>query len=252
MEIDISGSYSNVINILDSINRTFSKAEQPVYHIKLSMELNSDDLLLINKNSLQPLDSYPQEDVDCFAIDRDSFYRFKNAYENSCFISVNNSNAIKAETKREETKAGPYDCDTSDHSSPCDTPSYPMNMVPANHSNKKVPEGNYDDLYIIENHESSCVSQNRPAVMAIKQLGENYYLLFYRRSVYDAGVDTSFRSYLSQQPGVLVAYRYFHFIDNLRSEFGNLGLSLRHNGKNELSKYQADQILHKFKILEYM
>ena len=252
MEIEINGNYSELINILDSINRTFSKAEQPVYHIRLSMELNSDDLLLINKNSLQPLDSYPQENVDCFAIDKNSFYRFKNAYENSCFISVNNSNAIKTETEREETKTGPYDCNKSDHSVPYDVPSYPVNMVPADHSNRKVPEGNYDDLYIIENHESSCVSQNRPAVMAIKQLGENYYLLFYRRSVYDAGVDTSFRSYLSQQPGVLVAYRYFHFIDNLRSEFGNLGLSLRHNGKNELSKYQADQILHKFKILEYM
>lgn len=108
------------------------------------------------------------------------------------------------------------------------------------------------ELFIIENHISDCMEPNRPAAFAIKQLSDNYYLLFYRKSVYDQGIDTSFRRYLSQQPGTLVAYKYFCNLASLRNEFNKHQLQLRHNGKNELSHYQAVEILRTFNVLKYL
>lgn len=108
------------------------------------------------------------------------------------------------------------------------------------------------DLFCIEDHTTNCTNPNRPAAFAIKQLSENYYLLFYRKSVYDLGIDTSFRRYLSQQPGTLVAYKYFCNIANLRLEFNKHHLQLRHNGRNELSHYQVVEILKTFNILKYL
>ena len=70
--------------------------------------------------------------------------------------------------------------------------------------------------------------------------------------MYDSGTNLAFRKYLNEQPGVLVVYKYLHSIDNLRNELIELGLKLRHNGKNELSDYQVNKLLNTFNSLSFL
>lgn len=100
--------------------------------------------------------------------------------------------------------------------------------------------------YRIEDHLEESVRLEKPCVFGIKYIDDNYFILFYRRSVYEKGTDTTFRHFLCQQPGTLVAYRYFKDLASLRYMFEKQSLKLRHNGSNVLSRAQADQIVEYF------
>lgn len=108
------------------------------------------------------------------------------------------------------------------------------------------------ELYVIESHKEDCESASRPCVLAIKEISNNVLTLFYRRSVFDKGTDTSFRHYLINQPGELVSYRYFNKIESLKDLYSELNLPLRHNGSNYLSKSQCDYILNSLIRLRFL
>lgn len=100
--------------------------------------------------------------------------------------------------------------------------------------------------YVIEDHLEDSVRLEKPCAFAIKYIDQNCFYLYYRRSVYDKGTDTTFRHYLCNQPGELVAYMYFKALGSLRNVFEKHGLKLRHNGKNILSRMQSDEVVDYF------
>lgn len=116
--------------------------------------------------------------------------------------------------------------------------------IPNTYIKGKTKELN--DEYRIEEHLEDSVRLSKPCVFGIKYIDDNLFVLFYRNSVYDRGTDTTFRHYLCQQPGTLVAYIYFKDLDSLRYQFEQFGKKLRHNGHNILSRMQSDQLVHHF------
>lgn len=102
---------------------------------------------------------------------------------------------------------------------------------------------NISNNFIIEEFISDQECSKRPCALAIKQIGSNEYLAFYRSSIYNKGADTTFRHYLAGQPGTLVAYTFFMKISNLKDLFSSMKLSLHKNGKNWLSLQQAEHIM---------
>jgi len=98
--------------------------------------------------------------------------------------------------------------------------------------------------YRIEDLKEDSFKREEHCAFGIKRLDENYFCLYYRKSIYDKGSDTTFRHYLLKQPGELVAYMYFKELGSLRYLFETIERKLRHNGSNILSRPQADQIVH--------
>lgn len=98
-----------------------------------------------------------------------------------------------------------------------------------------------------ENYIQSYISDEAraksPCAIGIKRVQDNIYYAYYRSSIYDKGADTTFRHYLVQQPGELVAYIYFRKVENLRRLFESLGKKLRKNGNNCLSYNQVESII---------
>ena len=116
--------------------------------------------------------------------------------------------------------------------------------IPKAYENDKRKSLN--DEYRIEEHLEDSVRLSKPCVFGIKYIDDNLFVLYYRNSVYDRGADTTFRHYLCQQPGTLVAYVYFKDLYSLRYQFKQFGKKLRHNGQNILSHMQSDQLVHHF------
>jgi len=224
--------------------------------MSLSFESAEQNTIIVEKGTLEPVKELDSES-DCFIIQKAIYDQFMAVIKSDDTpVPLNKkTEPISPETnitfsKTEENSTDSINSETDIHQHKKKRPITRLSLDKPDIKN----QNHYvdSDLYIIEEHEFDCMSNNRPTVFAIKLLGENYYTLYYRKSVYDAGNDTAFRKFLSLQPGKLVAYRYCNSVNSIREEFHRLGLSLRHNGKNELSKAQADEFLHSFRTLRFL
>lgn len=108
------------------------------------------------------------------------------------------------------------------------------------------------ELFVIEDHREDCEYLQRPVAFAFKRIEENCFLLYYRKTVYDKGMDTNFRHYLSGQPGELVSYRYLHKVENLKKCLEAAGCRRGRGQAPALSLNQAEKILNEIVSLSYL
>lgn len=218
--------------MLESINVATSNS----ISIDLCFYQNGRELLLINRdNPHNPVNNISQNlipeisDNTLFLIDSEIYSILVNGRAPSVLTKTaktsmhNIESAANSKTKKAITKTAKETTKT-----------------------KRVGESplSYDDgLFFIEQYSTDAERLKRPGALAIKQLSTNEYLAFYRGTVYDKGSDTTFRHYLTTQPGTLVGYVYFSKVANLRSLFLSNGSALRKNGNNLLSFSQAKSII---------
>lgn len=246
----------DIFSITESLLHLQNHSKQGIYHMSLSFEAAEQNTIIVEKGTLKPVEELNTES-DCFIIQKAIYDQFMNVIKSDGTNSslIKKTEPISPKTyitfpKTEENNTNSISTEIGTHQFENEQPISRLSSSKPNLKNQNRYSDS--DLYIIEEHEFDCMSNNRPTVFAIKFLGENYYTLYYRKSVYDAGNDTAFRKFLSLQPGKLVAYRYCNSVNSIREEFHRLGLSLRHNGKNELSKPQADELLHTFHTLRFL
>ena len=246
----INGNLCDIISTLESYKSSFLFNETDIYHIDISVFKNETKQIAISKNKLTPI-----EDVDEFynsSTDDTIIWVDKFTYD---LLKTPASHNPHQEKPISETTHQKHKTDNTFQKSKHSTKS--SEVAKTRSQNKPTQNVILETIHennnsLIENHDYNCVKVNRPAVFALKKISENYYLLFYRKSVYDSGTDLAFRKYLNEQPGVLAVYKYIHSIDSLRNELIGLGLRLRHNGKNELSNHQVDKLLNTFSSLAFL
>lgn len=220
--------------------------------IEIYNKENKSSVLIISKETLKPIDLSSGVSINkdnTFLINEDTYSIFMSAYNNST------EKPLIKKTADKNTKTNDISIKTAEQFVKTAQPE--RAVVKGNKtvmfSEEQIPREPSENIeFYIEPHDDNCTKDNKPAVFAVKLLSDNYYLLFYRKSVYDPGTDQAFRKYLSEQPGTLVVYKYFHSIDSLRSEYARLGLKLRHNGRNELSRHQLETILSTFKSMPFL
>lgn len=258
--MQIYGNVTQIKNVLDSLFEHLSERMDILCSASLSLFCDNEEYLVLFHNTSFDV-SVPYSDTissnEIILIKKTDYDTIKNS-------SVPPSNLLNSSVQKKPERGIPQTAQKKDKTNTLYTKakqkispdtslhkkSFDTLTVTKPSTSKRISSDT--ELFIIEDHISDCMGPNRPAAFAIKQLSNNYYLLFYRKSVYDQGIDTSFRRYLSQQPGTLVAYKYFCNLANLRNEFNKHQLHLRHNGKNELSHYQAVEILKTFSVLKYL
>lgn len=254
--MQICGNIKQIKETLDLLLSLLSTRTDLLCTVSLSFFINNDEYLLhFQNNYINTLESNIHPSGEVFLIKKTDYDKIKvsgipipNLISSSSLDEPERNNT-KTTTEKNKTKPLYSKTKTSNNLSPLESENCNDNQTTISYQPQNTT---YNELFKIEDHTTDCMKANRPAVFAIKQLSDNYYLLFYRKSVYEHGIDTSFRKYLSQQPGTLVAYKYFCNITNLRSEFSKHKLSLRHNGKNELSHHQVVEMLKTFSILKYL
>ena len=258
------GSLDNLILVLEKCKSSVFAKENYSFHINLEIYRDNYPLIALSKKDLTPLDFFPQSldknTVESIVLVDKFTYDLLNAsvYERQSPDSPSSETDFpKIKTEEIKAKTEEIKIETEKPTAPQKKQrrvvTHPKTVVSEIVHPAQFISGNptcTDGL--IENHDYDCTKVNKPAVFAIKRLSENYFLLFYRKSVYDSGTDVAFRKYLNNQPGSLVVYKYIHSIDNLRNELIGLGLKLRHNGKNELSHYQVEKLLNTFGSLDFL
>ena len=245
----LNDNLDNIISILEEYKSTNLFNKTDTYHIDISVLKNESKQIAISKNKLTPIEDiyeFNNSNNDDSIIWVDKFtYDLLKTPSNQDSSHIKSFFETSPQKQKTDTKSQKTTNSRRSEKKSTDKPVKTIQTIPPetilkNHSN------------LIENHDYDCVKVNRPAAFAIKRINENYYLLYYRKSVYDSGTDLAFRKYLNEQPGVLAVYKYLHSIDNLRNELNELGLKLRHNGKNELSDYQVDKLLDTFSSLSFL
>ena len=253
--MDFQGNTEELIQILEKLNSTF--AFNSDYNFKISIDVfkNNSQLIALSKEELKPIEFTPKTstnvDIDSIIfVDKYTFELLSQSAHPSTPIttSFSETSTEKIETDIRKTKAKIADTDAK--KSITDNNTGLSKQLPSVIDRTNTIEEHSNSL--IETHDYDCVKVNRPAVFAIKKIEDNYYLLFYRKSVYDSATDTAFRKYLNEQPGILSVYKYIHSIDNLRAELLTHGIRLRHNGKNELSAYHVNQLISAFTSMTFL
>ena len=253
----IKGDYNQLTNALDNIKLFLLNQKTESMTVSISVSIDNKNMILADKQSLEILDAiWGKVPDDCFFVDETVYHAFMGALhanETNTFTNIKKTDDKKQKTNDEIEKTG-KEIEKTHISLPDDVSEKDIKKGATKGKSNREQKNDvaWNDLYIIENHEKDCVDPNRPAAFAIKKQSEDKFLLFYRRSVYDQGIDTNFRNYLNNQSGILVAYIYFKNIESLRAEYRTLGLSLRHNGKNELTIDQCNNLLKDFSSLRFL
>lgn len=238
-----SGSLERIKQDIDRMLASINVATSNSISIDLCFYQNGRELLLINRNDPHsPVNSISQDliceitDSSFFLIDSEIYNILVHNPTQSTLTEtdINPQHNIKLVAKSKTKKPITKTAKTSSKT-------------------RRVEESILsftDDLYFIEQYSNDEERLKRPGALAIKQLSTNEYLAFYRGTVYDKGSDTTFRHYLTTQPGTLVAYVYFSKVTNLRSLFLSNGSPLRKNGNNLLSFTQAKSIIDTLKTVK--
>lgn len=216
--------------LLNSIEDTFPYE----LNVNISFSYNNREIVLFSKtNPHIPCTDISKLDKtsSLYLIDKDT-YNLLVASQNSLTVPMISSQEQK---KTQNTKTESIKSKTEEES-PKTYTLQPQYKSIDNFSN--IPNN-----FIIEEFVSDQECSIRPCALAIKKIGCNEYLAFYRSSIYNKGADTTFRHYLAGQPGTLVAYIFFMKISNLKDLFSSMKLSLHKNGKNWLSLEQAKHIM---------
>ena len=251
------GDLDDLILILEKYKSSIFGKENFSFSINLEVYRNNYPLIALSKKDLTPLNTFPQ------SLDENTYESIvlvdKFTYDllNSSVSEHKPPNNPFSETDIQKIQTEGLEIETE---KPTALQKKQRRVVKRqktvvfekSHPAQSISETATCSDGLIENHDYDCTKVNKPAVFAIKKLNENYFLLFYRKSVYDSGTDIAFRKYLNDQPGTLFVYKYIHSIDNLRSEYNELGLKLRHNGQNMLSAHQVQELISSFSSLTYL
>lgn len=235
-----SGPLEKVKQDIDRLLESINVATSNSISIDLCFSQNGRELLLINRNNpYNPVNNISQNLI--YETPTNSFFLIDSEIYNIL---------IQKSTLTETAKNPEHNTELAVNSK---TKKVITKTTKETTKTKRAGEfqPSYDDgLFFIEQYSTDEERLKRPGALAIKQLSTNEFLAFYRGTVYDKGSDTTFRHYLTTQPGTLVAYVYFSKVANLRSLFLSNGSALRKNGNNLLSFAQVKSILETLKTVK--
>lgn len=247
----ITGSFSEIEKKLNRYMQLFKEnvLSNSNYIVDLRISANGHPFIMIDRTTLREVgDNWMSEfgkDTDMFVVDEELYRLLSKVKPTVQELSLCACEDCKYKTalNKPKTDVDKDETATEDiivHKKQITKESTSVTVA----SSFNVPILN--DEYCIEEHLEESMRLGKPCVFGLKYVSDNVFALYYRKSVYDKGADTTFRHYLCRQPGILVAYRYFKELRSLRYQFEVIGKKLRHNGQNLLSQEQSDRLVHYF------
>ena len=254
-----TGSFSEIDNKLNWYLSLFKESVllNNDFSIDVTITTNGRKVILIDGNTLEEVKflfkNVNSEEYNAFVMDEEIYHIFYNYIVRTPDMNTRSDHISMACNKTDENKTDiiiPKSDKQNTQIKPRELYDIENKEVTQAREYDKIAKTdknmNLNSEYRIEEHLEESMRLNKPCVFGIKYVDDNVFVLFYRNSVYDKGSDTTFRHYLCQQPGTLVAYIYFKELNSLRFQFEQFGKKLRHNGQNILSREQSDYLVHYF------
>ncbi|MCR5205290.1 MAG: hypothetical protein K6E47_09545 [Lachnospiraceae bacterium] len=247
----ITGSFTDIENNLNRYLRLFKESVliNNDYTAKLTISANGHSFIIVDRTTLKEVDDCLMledgRDTDLYVIDEDIYRKLKKGRYVAHRLGKKGCGNCGYKTVAENPKTATENTKTAISKVCVSTATEDkIDMTSVIDTASELPV--FNDEYCIEDYVEGSNKLGKPCAFGIKYINNNVFMLYYRKSIYDKGEDTTFRHYLHKQPGTLVAYRYFKELKSLRYQFETLGKKLRHNGQNILSKVQVDYLVHYF------